>query len=254
METWGGEEGGIDRGVRRGVGLWGGGVLKLLEVGREPTEPLPRRRVFFPGQALPLVLTPVFHHYNHHSLLALLSSSFSSSTLPSLSRPPCQTPAPPSPRFAKRHTTKSPSVSAVNGASSLLPLSLTTQLTPPYSSNMLYPHEDRLNNVLLYRCRTCQATESATNYCVFRNVLGGSSGETAGVITDIGSDPTLPRSNKACPYCYETEAVFFQSQQRTEDTKMVGGFFLFFCFFFLKGGGLTGVEIVSCVLHLWEDS
>lgn len=90
---------------------------------------------------------------------------------------------------------------------------------------MLYPHEDRLNNVLLYRCRTCQATESATNYCVFRNVLGGSSGETAGVITDIGSDPTLPRSNKACPYCHETEAVFFQSQQRTEDTKMVGFFF-----------------------------
>lgn len=102
------------------------------------------------------------------------------------------------------------------------------QLTPsPHSSNMLYPHEDRLNNVLLYRCRTCQATESATNYCVFRNVLGGSSGETAGVITDIGSDPTLPRSNKACPYCHETEAVFFQSQQRTEDTKMVGGSFFF---------------------------
>lgn len=93
---------------------------------------------------------------------------------------------------------------------------------------MLYPHEDRLNNVLLYRCRTCQATESATNYCVFRNVLGGSSGETAGVITDIGSDPTLPRSNKACPYCHETEAVFFQSQQRTEDTKMVSGILVFF--------------------------
>lgn len=84
--------------------------------------------------------------------------------------------------------------------------------------------QDRLNNVLLYRCRTCQATESATNYCVFRNVLGGSSGETAGVITDIGSDPTLPRSNKACPYCNETQAVFFQSQQRTEDTKMVSSF------------------------------
>lgn len=104
-----------------------------------------------------------------------------------------------------------------------LPLSPSLLCTAnTHSSNMLYPHEDRLNNVLLYRCRTCQATESATNYCVFRNVLGGSSGETAGVITDIGSDPTLPRSNKACPYCHETEAVFFQSQQRTEDTKMVG--------------------------------
>ncbi|KAH0614682.1 uncharacterized protein H6S33_000318 [Morchella sextelata] len=87
-------------------------------------------------------------------------------------------------------------------------------------SNMLYPHEDRLNNTLLYRCRTCQATEAASNYCVFRNVLGGSAGETAGVTTDVGSDPTLPRASKPCPYCNETEAVFFQSQQRTEDTKM----------------------------------
>ncbi|CAZ84686.1 unnamed protein product [Tuber melanosporum] len=87
-------------------------------------------------------------------------------------------------------------------------------------SNMLYPHEDRINNTLMYRCRTCQATESASNNCVFRNTLGGSTGETAGVTTDVGSDPTLPRSMKPCPKCGENECVFFQSQQRTEDTKM----------------------------------
>ena len=43
----------------------------------------------------------------------------------------------------------------------------------------------------MYRCRTCQATESASNNCVFRNTLGGSTGETAGVTTDVGSDPTV---------------------------------------------------------------
>lgn len=31
----------------------------------------------------------------------------------------------------------------------------------------------------------------------------------------------LPRSNKLCPSCGETEAVFFQSQQRSAETGMV---------------------------------
>ncbi|KAA8897808.1 hypothetical protein FN846DRAFT_963081 [Sphaerosporella brunnea] len=87
-------------------------------------------------------------------------------------------------------------------------------------SNMLYPHEDRVQRVLMYRCRTCRNTEPANNYCVFRNNLSSNAGETAGVTTDIGSDPTLPKAFKACPKCGETESVFFQSQQRTEDTKM----------------------------------
>lgn len=34
----------------------------------------------------------------------------------------------------------------------------------------------------------------------------------------------LPRSNRTCPACGESEAVFFQSQQRKEDTKMVCDF------------------------------
>lgn len=87
-------------------------------------------------------------------------------------------------------------------------------------SNMLYPHEDREKNQLMYKCRTCYNLEPANNYCVFRNDLSTNSGETAGVTTDVGSDPTLPKSNKVCPACGETESVFFQSQQRTEDTRM----------------------------------
>ncbi|KAF8540853.1 hypothetical protein BDD12DRAFT_693406, partial [Trichophaea hybrida] len=87
-------------------------------------------------------------------------------------------------------------------------------------SNMLYPHEDRQHSALMYRCRTCHNVEAANTYCVFRNNLSSNAGETAGVTTDIGSDPTLPKAVKICPKCGESESVFFQSQQRTEDTKM----------------------------------
>lgn len=34
----------------------------------------------------------------------------------------------------------------------------------------------------------------------------------------------LPRIEKPCPNCNETEAVFFQSQQRTAETGMVSTF------------------------------
>ncbi|KAJ6263184.1 DNA-directed RNA polymerase II subunit RPB9 [Drechslerella dactyloides] len=87
-------------------------------------------------------------------------------------------------------------------------------------SNMLYPREDRENGRLLFACRNCNFIEEATSQCVFRNVLSSVAEETAGVTTDVGSDPTLPRSNRTCPVCGESEAVFFQSQQRKEDTKM----------------------------------
>ncbi|KAK7221291.1 hypothetical protein V2G26_009294 [Clonostachys chloroleuca] len=87
-------------------------------------------------------------------------------------------------------------------------------------SNMLYPKEDEDAHKLQFTCRTCQYTEDATTTCVFRNVLNETAGETAGVTQDVGSDPTLPRSNKPCPNCAHTEAVFFQSQQRSAETGM----------------------------------
>ncbi|KAF8419591.1 hypothetical protein EV426DRAFT_274655 [Tirmania nivea] len=87
-------------------------------------------------------------------------------------------------------------------------------------SNMLYPKENKVEMALMYQCRTCSYTEPASSYCVYRNQLASSAGETAGVTTDVGSDPTLPRSNKQCPKCEETECVFFQSQMRKEETKM----------------------------------
>ncbi|KFY17744.1 hypothetical protein V492_00412 [Pseudogymnoascus sp. VKM F-4246] len=87
-------------------------------------------------------------------------------------------------------------------------------------SNMLYPKEDNDTRRLQFACRTCQYSEEAISSCVFRNVLNNAVGETAGVTQDVGSDPTLPRSNKSCPKCKAEDAVFFQSQQRSAETGM----------------------------------
>jgi len=87
-------------------------------------------------------------------------------------------------------------------------------------ANMLYPRENVETRKLEYSCRTCPYSEAAASSCVFRNVLNNSVGETAGVTQDVGSDPTLPRSNKTCPKCKNEDAVFFQSQQRSAETGM----------------------------------
>ncbi|KAJ5143233.1 uncharacterized protein N7515_002020 [Penicillium bovifimosum] len=121
-------------------------------------------------------------------------------------------------------------------------------------SNLLYPKEDRVNNQLLYTCRTCHVSEPASSHCVYQNNLHSQVGDTAGVTQDVTSDPTvcvpgfcilcgdittcyicdpalsdddsddgseeLPRANKLCPSCGENEAVFFQSQQRSAETGM----------------------------------
>ena len=86
---------------------------------------------------------------------------------------------------------------------------------------MLYPKEDKDNSRLLYSCRNCDYTELAENPKVYRHELISNIGETAGVVQDIGADPTLPRSDKECPNCHNTECVFFQSQQKRKDTSMV---------------------------------
>lgn len=86
---------------------------------------------------------------------------------------------------------------------------------------MLYPKEDVQTRQLRLACRNCDYSELAAGTLVFVNELQSRAGETAGVTTDVGADPTLPRSNKECPRCHAQEAVFFQSQARRADTKMV---------------------------------
>lgn len=57
---------------------------------------------------------------------------------------------------------------------------------------MLYPKEDRINNALMFACRTCSYSEPAqSSSCVFRNDLSNTVGETAGITQDVGSDPTV---------------------------------------------------------------
>lgn len=60
-----------------------------------------------------------------------------------------------------------------------------------YSSNLLYPKEDRVTNQLMYSCRTCHVSEPATSYCVYQNNLNSQVGDTAGVTQDVISDPTV---------------------------------------------------------------
>lgn len=76
-------------------------------------------------------------------------------------------------------------------------------------NNMLYPREDKENNRLLFECRTCSYVEEAGSPLVYRHELITNIGETAGVVQDIGSDPTLPRSDRECPKCHSRENVFF---------------------------------------------
>ncbi|MCJ1357209.1 MAG: hypothetical protein MMC33_007205 [Icmadophila ericetorum] len=87
-------------------------------------------------------------------------------------------------------------------------------------SNMLYPKEDRLNNTLLFACRTCQFSEPAISSCVFRNQMYNTVGETAGVTQDVGSDPTVNHiflpdfctlcgQEAICFMCGEAECVGF---------------------------------------------
>jgi DNA-directed RNA polymerase II subunit RPB9 len=67
---------------------------------------------------------------------------------------------------------------------------------------LLYPKEDRINNTLMFTCRTCHVGEPATSHCVFQNTLNSQVGDTAGVTTDVGADPTVGLPD-FCTYCGE---------------------------------------------------
>ena len=56
---------------------------------------------------------------------------------------------------------------------------------------MLYPKEDRLNNILMFACRTCQFSEPAGASCIYRNSLKETIAETPGNVQDVAQDPTV---------------------------------------------------------------
>ncbi|KAH3731322.1 heterogeneous nuclear ribonucleoprotein L2 [Pelomyxa schiedti] len=91
-------------------------------------------------------------------------------------------------------------------------------------NNMLYPKEDREGKKLLFACRFCDHVEEANEFCVYRNEIIHSAEEKATVLHDVISDPTLPRTNRRCEKCGNSEAVFFQASHWTPE----GGMKLFF--------------------------
>ncbi|PVU88281.1 hypothetical protein BB561_005941 [Smittium simulii] len=91
----------------------------------------------------------------------------------------------------------------------------------PECSNLLYPRDQRDTMQLFYACRNCEYQEKADNNCLYRHEVAYIPSEQTMVITDLSSDPTLPRTNIVpCPKCGHEEAVFFQSQSRHPDTRM----------------------------------
>lgn len=59
---------------------------------------------------------------------------------------------------------------------------------------MLYPREDKETSQLIFQCRNCQWPTPVGATCIYRNELSGSVSETAGVIQDVASDPTVGSS------------------------------------------------------------
>ncbi|THW50562.1 hypothetical protein D6C86_00894 [Aureobasidium pullulans] len=118
--------------------------------------------------------------------------------------------------------TESSSDSVANGTIALSPILHDAPLTLCASSNMLYPREDKETNQLIFQCRNCQWPTAVGPTCIYRNEVSHNLRETAGVVTDVASDPTLPHVERDCenPRCGGRDAVFFQSQQRNSETGM----------------------------------
>lgn len=56
---------------------------------------------------------------------------------------------------------------------------------------MLIPNQDKINQKLMFICRTCKHNQEAESACIHRNELSNTVGETAGITQDVGSDPTV---------------------------------------------------------------
>ncbi|XP_018450153.1 DNA-directed RNA polymerases II, IV and V subunit 9B-like [Raphanus sativus] len=85
-------------------------------------------------------------------------------------------------------------------------------------NNILYPKEDREQSILLYACRNRDHQEAADDNCVYRNEVHHSVSEQTQILSDVASDPTLPRTKAVrCAKCQHGEAVFFQATARGEE-------------------------------------
>jgi DNA-directed RNA polymerase II subunit RPB9 len=69
------------------------------------------------------------------------------------------------------------------------------------SSNLLYPKEDRNRNLLTYICKACTNVVKSESACTYRQHLGSTVTETAGVTTDVANDPTVGETSLEVCFC-----------------------------------------------------
>jgi DNA-directed RNA polymerase II subunit RPB9 len=82
----------------------------------------------------------------------------------------------------------------------------------PETNDLLYPKP--IDGKLTFVCNSSQYVEepAPNEWCVYRRVVKHTVKDKAVVLTDVRSDPTLPReTNVTCPKCGEHEAVIFCS-------------------------------------------
>ncbi|XP_069631724.1 DNA-directed RNA polymerase II subunit RPB9-like [Haliaeetus albicilla] len=85
-------------------------------------------------------------------------------------------------------------------------------------NNMLYPKEDKENQILLYTCCNCNYQQEADNSCIYVNKITHKADELTRIIADVSQDPMLPRTeDHLCQKCGHKEAVFFQSHSTRAD-------------------------------------
>lgn len=80
----------------------------------------------------------------------------------------------------------------------------------PETNDLLYPKAE--DKQLYYVCKSSETKEAVEkkDWCVYRRVVKHSVKDKAVVLSDVRSDPTLPReTNVVCPNCGANEAVIF---------------------------------------------
>lgn len=74
---------------------------------------------------------------------------------------------------------------------------------------------------MLVKCRNCDHQEEADNPCIYVNKITHEVDELTQIVSDVISDPTLPRTREhPCPMCGTELAVFFQAYTRQCEDKM----------------------------------
>eukprot|EP01080_Neovahlkampfia_damariscottae_P010170 gene10170-2590_t len=82
-------------------------------------------------------------------------------------------------------------------------------------NNMLYPAEDRENRKLIYVCRRCEEVrEKNPSNLINKNTLTKTEEDQfkSLKLSELVSDPTLPRTNYKCPKCKEEGSVLLQER------------------------------------------